>query len=78
MIARPPVRRFADERGQSLVLTLLVLFVLAIVLSTLIIFTSSNQRNSNYQKARQTASWQRHNALCLPHKHNLPALAIST
>ena len=56
MIARTPVRRFADERGQSLVLTLLVLFVLAIVLSTLIIFTSSNQRNSNYQKARQTAS----------------------
>jgi Tfp pilus assembly protein PilX len=49
-------RRFGDERGQSLVLTLLVLFVLAIVLSTVIIFTSSNQRNSAYQRAAQTAS----------------------
>jgi Tfp pilus assembly protein PilX len=55
-MARMPVRRFAGERGQSLVLTLLVLFVLAIVLSTVIIFTSSNQRNSSYQKAAQTAS----------------------
>src|SRR5205085_9613646 len=51
-----PVRRLANERGQSLVLTLLVLFVLAIVLSTVIIFTSSNQRNSAYQRARQTAN----------------------
>jgi Tfp pilus assembly protein PilX len=51
-----PVRRLADERGQSLVLTLLVLFVLAIVLSTVIVFTSSNQRNSSYQKAAQTAN----------------------
>lgn len=53
-----PVRRprFSAERGQSLVLTLLVLFVLAIVLSTVIIFTSANQRNSSYQKAAQTAT----------------------
>jgi Tfp pilus assembly protein PilX len=56
VIAGAPVRKFADERGQSLVLTLLVLFVLAIVLSTVIIFTSSNQRTSNYQKASQVAS----------------------
>lgn len=56
MTARRTLRRFLDERGQSLVLTLLVLFVLAIVLSTVIIFTSSNQRNSAYQRARQTAS----------------------
>src|SRR6185437_5426072 len=49
-------RKFGDERGQSLVLTLLVLFVLAIMLSTVIIFTSSNQRTSNYQKAAQVAS----------------------
>jgi Tfp pilus assembly protein PilX len=56
VIAPTPHRRFADERGQSLVLTLLVLFVLAIVLSTVIIFTSSNQRNSAYQRAAQTAS----------------------
>ena len=56
MIVPTPHRRFADERGQSLVLTLLVLFVLAIVLSTVIIFTSSNQRNSAYQRSAQTAS----------------------
>jgi len=56
VIARSPVRRLADERGQSLVLTLLVLFILAIALSTVIIFTSSNQRNSSYQKAAQTAN----------------------
>ena len=55
MIARRTLRRLVDERGQSLVLTLLVLFVLAIVLSTVIILTSSNQRNSSYQKAAQTA-----------------------
>jgi Tfp pilus assembly protein PilX len=51
-----PVRRLGDERGQSLVLTLLVLFVLAIALSTVIVFTSTNQRNSGYQKAVQTAN----------------------
>lgn len=56
MSTRRALRRIVDERGQSLVLTLLVLFVLAIVLSTVIIFTSSNQRNSAYQRARQTAS----------------------
>jgi Tfp pilus assembly protein PilX len=56
VIARLPVRRLAGERGQSLVLTLLVLFILAIALSTVIIFTSSNQRNSSYQKAVQTAN----------------------
>ena len=56
MIARASDRRFSEERGQSLVLTLLVLFVLAIALSTVIIFTSSNQRTSNYQKAAQVAS----------------------
>jgi Tfp pilus assembly protein PilX len=56
VIAPTPQRRLASERGQSLVLTLLVLFVLAIVLSTVVIFTSSNQRNSAYQRARQTAS----------------------
>jgi len=54
--ARIPAGRLTDERGQSLVLTLLVLFVLAIVLSTVIIFTSANQRNSSYQKAVQTAN----------------------
>jgi hypothetical protein len=51
----PRVHRIADERGQSLVLALLVLTVLAIVLGSVIIFTSSNQRNSAYQKASQIA-----------------------
>jgi Tfp pilus assembly protein PilX len=56
VIESTPLRSLRGDRGQSLVLTLLVLFVLAIVLSTVIIFTSSNQRNSAYQRARQTAS----------------------
>jgi hypothetical protein len=51
----PRLHRPADERGQSLVLALLVLTVLAIVLGGVILFTSANQRNSNYQKASQVA-----------------------
>jgi Tfp pilus assembly protein PilX len=48
--------RLRDERGQSLVLALLVMTTLAIVLSTVLIFTASNQRNSNYQKSAQLAT----------------------
>jgi hypothetical protein len=51
----PRHHRLADERGQSLVLALLVLTVLAIVLGSVIFFTSSNQRNSAYQKSSQVA-----------------------
>jgi hypothetical protein len=51
----PRLHRLADERGQSLVLALLVLTVLAIVLGSVIFFTSANQRNSAYQKASQVA-----------------------
>jgi uncharacterized protein (UPF0333 family) len=47
--------RLADERGQSLVLALLVLTVLAIVLGSVIFFTSSNQRSSAYEKATQVS-----------------------
>lgn len=47
--------RLADERGQSLVLALLVLTVLAIALGSVIFFTSSNQRNSAYEKSAQVA-----------------------
>jgi len=75
-------RRFADEGGQSLVLTLLVLFVLAIVLSTVIIFTSSNQRNSAYQRSSQTASSLAESGLnnaisVLANPNNSPYLELS-
>ena len=56
MTSRLRVRNLVDERGQSLVLALLVMTTLAIVLSTVIIFTSSNQRNANYQKSAQVAT----------------------
>ena len=49
-------RQFADERGQSLVLALLVLTVLAVSLGSVIFFTAGNQRNSNIQKAQQVAT----------------------
>ena len=51
MIRRARLHHVADERGQSLVLALLVLTVLAIVLGSVIFFTSTNQRNSAYEKA---------------------------
>jgi Tfp pilus assembly protein PilX len=51
----PTRSQLADERGQSLVLALLVLTFLAISLGTVIFFTAGNQRNSNYQKAAQVA-----------------------
>ena len=56
MSARIRLPRFADERGQSLVLALLVLFFLAISLGTVIFYTAGNQRNSNVHKAQQTAA----------------------
>lgn len=49
------LHRLSDERGQSLVLALLVLTVLAIALGSVIFFTSSNQRNSAYEKAAQVS-----------------------
>jgi hypothetical protein len=55
-MTRGRLHRLGDERGQSLVLALLVMTTLAIVLSTVIIFTSSNQRNANYQKSAQLAT----------------------
>jgi Tfp pilus assembly protein PilX len=55
VFVNPRLDRLADERGQSLVLALLVLTVLAIVLGSVIFFTGSNQRNSAYQKASQVA-----------------------
>jgi hypothetical protein len=49
-------RGLADERGQSLVLTLLVLTFLAVSLGTVIFFTAGNQRNANIQKSEQVAN----------------------
>jgi Tfp pilus assembly protein PilX len=48
--------QFSDERGQSLVLALLVLTFLAVSLGTVMFFTAGNQRNANYQKTAQIAS----------------------
>jgi Tfp pilus assembly protein PilX len=56
MLNRTPLRRFSDERGQSLVLALLVLTFLAVSLGTVMFFTAGNQRNSNYQKTAQIAT----------------------
>ena len=44
-----------DERGVALVMAMLVLVVFAIALTSIIYFTSSNERTSNYQKASQVA-----------------------
>jgi Tfp pilus assembly protein PilX len=51
-----PTRLLAGERGQSLVMALVVLTFLAISLSTVLIFTASNQRTSNYSKSAQVAN----------------------
>lgn len=48
--------RLADERGQSLVLTLLLMTFLAIALGTVIFVTAGNQGKSNLQKAQQVAA----------------------
>ena len=50
------LHRLTDERGQSLVLTLLLLTFLAIALGTVIFFTVGNQSHSNLQKAQQQAA----------------------
>jgi hypothetical protein len=44
-----------DERGIALVMALLVMFVLAIALTSGIYFTSTNSRTASYAKAEQTA-----------------------
>lgn len=45
-----------DERGIALVLAMLIMMVLAIALSSLIYFTSTNSRSSRYAKAQQLAT----------------------
>lgn len=56
MTGRLRLHRLADERGQSLVLTLLLMTFLAVALGTVIFFTAGNQRNSNLQKTQQVAA----------------------
>ncbi len=53
MRGRAPQLR--DEGGVALVMTMLVLMILAISLTSIIYFTTSNQRTSHYQKASQLA-----------------------
>lgn len=55
-VGRASTRRLSDERGQSLVIALLVMTFLAISLGTVMFFTAGNQRTSNYQKAAQVAT----------------------
>ena len=52
---RRVLTRFRNERGQSLVIALLVMTFLAIALGAVMIFTAGNQRNANIQKAQQVA-----------------------
>ena len=56
MLSQTSPRQFSDERGQSLVLALLVLTFLAVSLGTVMFFTAGNQRNANYQKTAQIAT----------------------
>jgi PilX N-terminal len=55
VLVSPRIQRLSDERGQSLVMALLLLTILAIVLGSLIFFTTTNQRNSAYEKSAQVA-----------------------
>ena len=52
---RRVLSRLRNERGQSLVIALLVMTFLAIALGAVMIFTAGNQRNANIQKAQQVA-----------------------
>ena len=55
MTRRIRLHSFTEERGQSLVMALLLMTFLAVSLGTVIFFTASNQRTSNLQKAQTTA-----------------------
>jgi hypothetical protein len=48
-------RLLEDERGIALVLALLIMVVIGITLTSLIVYTSANARNSRYAKANQVA-----------------------
>jgi Tfp pilus assembly protein PilX len=55
-MTRRALSSFSNERGQSLVIALLVMTVLAIALAGVLVFTAGNQRNANVQKAQQVAA----------------------
>jgi len=49
-------RTLRDEAGQALVLAIIVMGILAVGVSTVLTFTSGNQRNASYSKATQLAT----------------------
>src|SRR5690348_15360057 len=49
-------RTLRDEAGQALVLAIIVMGILAVGVSTVLTFTSGNQRNASYSKATQVAT----------------------
>jgi Tfp pilus assembly protein PilX len=55
-MTRQTLSRFRNERGQSLVIALLVLTFLALALGGVMLFTAGNQRNANLSKAQQVAT----------------------
>jgi Tfp pilus assembly protein PilX len=56
LIRQALTRGLRDERGQSLVLALMVMTFLAVALGAVMFFSAGNQRNANYQKASQVAT----------------------
>jgi Tfp pilus assembly protein PilX len=56
LIRHALTRGLRDERGQSLVLALMVMTFLAVALGAVMFFSAGNQRNANYQKASQVAT----------------------
>jgi hypothetical protein len=52
---RRALTKFLNERGQALVVALLVMTFLATALGAVMIFTAGNQRNANVAKAQQVA-----------------------
>jgi Tfp pilus assembly protein PilX len=48
-------KRLAEERGIALVMALGILVVCAIMLTTVVVYTSSGQRTASFSKARMTA-----------------------
>ena len=56
LIRHALTRGLRDERGQSLVIALLVMTFLAVALGAVMFFSAGNQRNANYEKAAQVAT----------------------
>jgi len=56
MTRRSLIHDLGSERGQSLVVALLVMLVISILLAGLLTFTTANQRTSAYSKSAQVAT----------------------